>query len=129
MPIKMQKWIKRSDLRANPTTLYVFGDNLIRKGMGGQAYEMRGESNALGIPTKSTPSQYACDGMALMFLREWVYAFENLDYHLCAIGDVVWPEDGIGTGLADLQKQAPMLWQTLELLRTNLFKEHYANPN
>jgi hypothetical protein len=50
-----QKYIKREDLRANPTVLYVFGDNEARTGLGGQAKEMRGEPNAVGIATKASP--------------------------------------------------------------------------
>jgi hypothetical protein len=53
---KTNKIIVRSELKANPTTLYLFGDNDIRKGLGGQAKEMRGESNAIGISTKKLPA-------------------------------------------------------------------------
>lgn len=127
MTIRLQKFIRRADLRANPSTLYVFGDNLLERGYGGQAREMRGEPNAVGIPTKVSPSEYAADHLALEFMRKWVQAFENLDYHMTAVGgDVVWPEDGIGTGLADMQNRAPKLWQTLELLRFNLFRRHWC---
>lgn len=129
MPLKLQKWITRADLRANPSTLYVFGDNLLQWGYGGQAREMRGEPNAVGIPTKSSPNRFAEDKFALAFLQVWVVRFEDLDYHLTTIGDVVWPEDGIGTGLADMANRAPKLWQTLELLRTNLFEAHLENTD
>ena len=53
---KTNKIIVRSELKANPTTLYLFGDNDIRKGLKGQAKEMRGESNAIGISTKKLPA-------------------------------------------------------------------------
>lgn len=36
--------------------IYLFGDNLLRKGLGGQAKEMRGEPNTLGIVSKKYPS-------------------------------------------------------------------------
>lgn len=45
----MTKYIKRQDLKSNPNTQYLFGDNLKRSGFGGQAKEMRGEPNAIGI--------------------------------------------------------------------------------
>ena len=35
---------------------YVFGDNMERRGLGGQAGVMRGEPNAIGVPTKWSPS-------------------------------------------------------------------------
>lgn len=53
---KTDKIIKREKVRANPDVLYLFGDNDIRKGFGGQAKEMRGEPNAMGISTKKLPS-------------------------------------------------------------------------
>jgi hypothetical protein len=49
-------FITRHDLRENPRTLYVFGDNEARIGMGGQAGACRGEHNAIGIATKRRPS-------------------------------------------------------------------------
>jgi len=56
MGIRTEKHITRQMLRAEPGTLWVFGDNLQRKGLGGQAKEMRGEPNAIGIPTKKGSS-------------------------------------------------------------------------
>jgi hypothetical protein len=52
------KWkrIYREDLRNNPDFMFLFGDNLQRTGLGGQAKEMRGEFNAIGIATKKSPS-------------------------------------------------------------------------
>ena len=129
MPLKTQKFIRRADLQANRTTWYVFGDNLMQRGMGGQAREMRGEPNAVGIPTKWSPSQYAADKHALRFLSEWTKTFYDLDYFLACEQTVVWPEDGIGTGLADMATYAPVLWQTLELLRENLFRNYYEDTN
>jgi len=54
---RTNKIILRSELKANPTTLYLFGDNDIRKGLGGQAKEMRGEPNAVGVSTKKLPAR------------------------------------------------------------------------
>ena len=54
---RTNKIILRSELKANPKTLYLFGDNDIRKGLGGQAKEMRGEPNAIGVSTKKLPAR------------------------------------------------------------------------
>ena len=54
---RTNKIILRSELKANSTTLYLFGDNDVRKGLGGQAKEMRGEPNAVGISTKKLPAR------------------------------------------------------------------------
>lgn len=48
--------ITRAQLKSNPNVLFVFGDNNTRKGLGGQAKEMRGEPNAFGISTKKLPA-------------------------------------------------------------------------
>jgi hypothetical protein len=47
MPIVFRQWI---------TPFYVFGDNGRRIGFGGQAKEMRGQPNAIGVATKWEPS-------------------------------------------------------------------------
>jgi hypothetical protein len=55
MTLIFQEWITRKDLRENPDKRYVFGDNVERRGYGGQAKEMRGEPNAIGVVTKWAP--------------------------------------------------------------------------
>ncbi|KKL05458.1 hypothetical protein LCGC14_2605850, partial [marine sediment metagenome] len=54
--IEYRDHITRQMLRDEPDTLFVFGDNMQRRGLGGQAFAMRGEPNAVGIPTKIFPS-------------------------------------------------------------------------
>ena len=54
--IEYVDFIERSMLQQRPNDIFIFGDNMIRKGLGGQAREMRGEPNAIGIPTKKFPS-------------------------------------------------------------------------
>jgi len=47
--------ITREYLRSNPSHIFVFGDNLLRKGKGGAA-ELRDEPNARGFITKKAPN-------------------------------------------------------------------------
>jgi len=54
--VKSEKIITRTEVKSNPKTLYLFGDNDQRKGLGGQAKEMRGEVNTVGVSTKKYPS-------------------------------------------------------------------------
>lgn len=54
--IEIRERITRQDLRDEPDKIFLFGDNLKRAGYGGQAKEMRGEKNAVGIPTKKAPN-------------------------------------------------------------------------
>lgn len=110
MPLLKQKWIKRADLRANPETLYCFGDNFQRIGMGGQAAEMRGEPNVLGICTKASPWEFFNDQHHFFAAAtHYAEAFKEIDNHLAMGCTVVFPEDGFGTGLAKLAIMAPRI--------------------
>lgn len=118
MPIERIKFITREMLRGSPGTLFVFGDNMIGKGFGGQAKEMRGEPNAVGIPTKLLPGMQEAD-----FFRNEDFdrakpkidaSFVRLFAHAAVGGHIVWPADGIGTGLAELEKRAPKIWALIE---------------
>lgn len=121
MPVITQKFIFRSDLRANPDVLYLFGDNYRRVGLGGQAKEMRGEPNAVGIATKweptMEPSAFFSDaefGQVVKILqKDFKRAFKHFDAKNSS-GIIVIPEDGLGTGLSQLPDRAPRIYQFLE---------------
>jgi hypothetical protein len=115
MPIKhCTHLITRKELKDNPNVIYVFGDNMIRQGYGGQAKEMRGEPNAVGIPTKYSPSLAPHAFFTNKSLEEKAVkdaideAFARLEERLLHKQIVVIPA-GIGTGLADLPKRAPLV--------------------
>lgn len=100
-------------LRERPEALFVFGDNLCRRGRKGQAAVCRDEPNAVGLPTKRLPSMQAG-----AFFRDADFAEVKpvidreclkLVAHLRGGGTVVLPEDGIGTGYADLPRRAPRI--------------------
>jgi hypothetical protein len=110
--------IKRRMLRANPDVLFVFGDNLQGAGFGGQAAEMRGEPNAVGIPTKRaprmTPDAFFSDHDLPEVLQAFEEPFRRLRAHLEGGKDVIMPEAGIGTGFARLEQKAPTIHEALE---------------
>ena len=124
MLVIKQKLIMRSDIQANRNVLYVFGDNLDRAGMGGQAKEMRGEPNSFGIATKRAishgfPEDYFFDTQidAPKIIEE---EFDRLVKELSIKIEepyswrpkwkaVVIPADGLGTGLSRLPENAPNL--------------------
>mgnify|MGYP001608883882 CR=1 FL=1 len=109
--LEYRKHITRAMLRAEPDTLFVFGDNMAARGLGGQAKEMRGEHNAVGIPTKRHPrmddAAFLTDADLDAVRPIAQAAYRRLADHLKAGGTVVFPADGIGTGLAQLQERAP----------------------
>ena len=122
--VSKQKMIFRQDLQQNPDTLYLFGDNEERRGLGGQAIQMRGEPNAVGVRTKRRPRLEEGD-----FWTDETYAAncqmitEDLvpvKQHLATGGNVVVPEDGLGTGLAQLQERAPQTYAFLQAALNDL---------
>lgn len=110
--------ITRKDLQDNPQALFVFGDNMQRRGMGGQAKEMRGERNAVGIPTKKSPAMTAnaffSDADFPKAQVEIDKEFDRLEAHVRAGGVVVYPKDGIGSGSAKLKEKAPKIAEYLQ---------------
>lgn len=112
--------VSREDLRRNPGVLYVFGDNLQRAGRGGQAREMRGEPNAVGVATKIAPDmgRYAFftddPGDVIAQNRMLDEDMKPLFEHVKRGGIIVWPADGIGTGLSDLPNRSPHTWDYLQ---------------
>jgi hypothetical protein len=123
--IYYQKMIYRQDLRNNPDKLYLFGDNCLRTGLGGQAKEMRGEPNAVGVRTKKKPSMsedsFFTDDDLELFKMMMVLDLDRPFRHIQNGGSVVIPTDGLGTGLSQLPERAPklnlFLLQMLESLK------------
>lgn len=107
MPLILQSRIFRSDLKANPNVTYVFGDNEGRYGLGGQAKEMRGEPNAVGVATLKAPGSFWSDGDAARQCAVLDADFGPILRSLADGKSVVFPLDGVGTGLADLPNRSP----------------------
>lgn len=107
----------------HPTYLFVFGDNLVGNGQGGQAI-IRYCKNSFGIPTKKLPSS-----LPDSFFNDDQFDFnvekikESVD-QLVSLSDnfefIVFPEDGLGTGLAQLPEKAPKTYRFLvECINSN----------
>ena len=104
MALLYQNHIRRSDLQANPSVMYVFGDNVQRWGKKGQSFEMRGEPNAHGVVTKWQPSMEPgsffensqFDQVEKILMADLLPVYNAL----VARRIVIWPKMGIGTGLA-----------------------------
>lgn len=106
-------------VRSKPDILFIFGDNTYRTGKGGQAV-IRDEPNTLGIATKYHPSMvpssfFSDDSKSytalindISTLLRYVHCPKQLEYSKIAL-----PYNGLGTGLAQLPKRAPKLYETL----------------
>lgn len=119
-------WFSREQCMNNPTSIYVFGDNAQRVGNGGQA-QIRGCSNVIGVATKRTPSMddEAFFNDSFEDLKVLFNDLSNLHYmHSLETYDhmtLIFPVDGLGTGLSELPKRAPFLNKQLELLLDKYF--------
>lgn len=117
MPIRWEDHITRQMVRAEPCALFVYGDNLIHKGMSSQSREMRGEPNAVGIPIRRLPAMDAAAYFTDADIDTFRHAAEppcrRLADHLRSGGIVVWPAAGVGTGQTDLEHRAPLIWASL----------------
>jgi hypothetical protein len=111
----------RAYIKAHPDWLFVFGDNLSRTGLGGQAAEARGEPNAIGIATKIKPTMEPDAFFTDHHYHEWFAAEQTTMRRLMEASQrgrtIIWPLDGIGTGLARLEKSAPSIWSDIDNLR------------
>lgn len=105
--------ITRDMLRVAPDARFVFGDNAERHGLGGQAREMRGEVNAIGVATKRRPGMKPEDFFDDDSLGDFVVLREDLNKVEQAYrsGLLIYvPKLGLGTGLSQLPTRAPKLY-------------------
>jgi len=110
-------WWTINDVKNNPNCLFVFGDNDVKSGYGGQAI-IRDLPNAIGIPTKKLPTldlnsfyndlEFERNKMKISF------AIKNVINESKKYKYVILPEEGLGTGLADLKNKAPETFKLLE---------------
>lgn len=104
-------FITKKDIQEHPTWLYVFGDNLIKRGLGGQAKICRGEPNTLGIPTKRYP---AWEEYAFFKPEDFEEVKEIIDQIIKGIDRDKWERiiifPCIGEGRARLPYRAPEIY-------------------
>lgn len=127
-PGKLEIWehITRADVRGNKDKIFLFGDNLTGRGYGGQAAEMRGEENSVGIPTKKAPSN---NPTSFFTDKEFAANKQAIDEAFGKIPPdktIVIPKAGLGTGLAELEEKAP---RTFAYLGGKLAEIGFGNPS
>lgn len=112
--VELRPLITRQMLRNEPDKIFLFGDNLLRSGLGGQAAEMRGEPNAIGIPTKRAPNMRP---ESFFSDDDYINNIKSIDDAIGSIPPdkiIVMPQDGLGTGRAKLQQKAPKTYAYLQ---------------
>jgi len=109
--------------------MFVFGDNILRRGTGGQAKACRGKLNTICIITKKYPSNYVGSFYFEKDYDQWLKdsasGFCSVEHELKKGSIVVWPKEGIGTGLAELPKYAPSIYEYIEKFLERM-KETYG---
>lgn len=109
-------WIERHMLKAEPEARFVFGDNIARWGLAGQARAMRGEPNAIGIATKRAPGLYPEDFFSDDSPTDEFVLLKDIQAVIDALNEdrtVYVPKDGLGAGLSQLPARAPRLYALL----------------
>lgn len=111
-------------VKNDPHKLFIFGDNLDRQGIGGQAI-IRGFYNTYGIPTKRRPSM-----SNTAFFSDKEEEFEAICnsihdlyiiYRSKVFHSFVFPEDGLGTGFSDMPSHSPKIYAAMNILLYTLF--------
>ena len=113
----VKRWMY-NDVKSDIKSLYIFGDNNVKKGCKGQAI-IRYLYNACGIPTKIYPSY---DDEAYYSDNCYENNCNRIDESINIIKNkleknvydrLILPEDGLGTGLAELPRKAPRTYNYL----------------
>jgi hypothetical protein len=128
-----KEWYTKEQIKENREVLFLFGDNAERTGTGGQAKVCRNEPNCVGVITKARPSHenesdYLNDYNLMVNILNITRDFGRVINHLKKGGTVIFPADGIGTGLAMLKEKAPLTFDYVQLMWDYAIKvgEEYA---
>lgn len=110
--------------RKNPKTLFIFGDNNLRQGMGGTAC-IRDEINAIGVATKKEPSYlegsfFDDDELELnkSYIDGDIQRIKDYAQEI-EVKQIAFPQNGLGTGLSQMQSRCPLTfcYLTQELIK------------
>jgi hypothetical protein len=124
--IEFRGHITRDDVCSEKDKIFLFGDNLTGHGYGGQAKEMRGEENSIGIPTKKAPSNTPDSFFTDKEFAANKQAIDEAFGKIPPDKTIVIPKAGLGIGLAQLEVKAP---QTFAYLNEKLAEIGFRNPN
>jgi hypothetical protein len=120
--ITYSRHIARKDCQNNKNAIFIFGDNDERKGYGGLAKELRGEPNAIGIrvkkkPTREPDAYYTDDELETNISKITEDINKVIDWiNEGKYDTIVFPYNGIGTGLADMERKCPETFKYMNLV-------------
>ena len=124
MIIVQKEWYSVEQCLNNPQNLYVFGDNTIRVGKGGQA-QIRDCANSFGIATKRYPTMednaFFIDDDSMSDLDYILADIEELHNIKDQYENIVFPYDGLGTGLSKMPTSCPLTFQVMNRILSREF--------
>jgi len=128
MQIIVPKFITRAHIQQlNGRCNFIFGDNLEKKGYGGQAKVARGEPNAYGVPTKVRPCMNYDD--AFFYDIDYDKIVPKIDEAIDLVPldkpIVIFPK--IGLGFSELDVRAPRIYKYLIVSLINKFGHLLVN--
>jgi len=127
--VEIQKeWYSVKQCKNNPNKLYIFGDNFLRIGKGGQAI-IRDCNNSFGIATKKFPTMKK-DAFMSDKPEEAKIIFNDINDMINGnpereFDTIVLPAAGLGTGLSKMPELSPKLFNWLNDTLSNLLGIDY----
>ena len=125
MVTKTSKRFSREHCRTNPTTLFIFGDNLQRYGEGGQAI-IRRQTNTIGLATKKKPENSEESYFTDIEYEENCKIIEEdiqrIKEYSKDYKSVAFAQFGLGTGLSDMPRKCPKTFCYLTIRLIEEFK-------
>ncbi len=124
--VVQDEWYSLQQCKDEPNKMFIFGDNTKHVGNGGQA-QIRPAKNAIGLVTKRLPSMddesFFNDSMDdyISMLTDIVKLYKLATDIRYNDWTLVFPKDGLGTGLSELPTRAPFINQQLMLLLHQYF--------
>ena len=121
------------DVKSTPEKLFIFGDNDLRIGTGGQAV-IRNNSNTYGIRTKKRPSitddSYYSDTEYEFNTQKILQDILQIKFYQLSGVQIVLSDGGYGTGLSMLKEKAPKTYDfLLKSLRSFLGYDNDTGKN
>jgi len=114
-----------NDIKSNAEKIFIFGDNDLRIGTGGQAV-IRNCSNTFGIRTKKKPSNsgdsFYSDDDYDFNTQKILQDILQIKYLQVSGKQLVFSNGGYGTGLASLKSKAPKTFDFLVNCLRNFFQ-------
>jgi hypothetical protein len=125
---KQKEWFSVEQCNKNKDKLYIFGDNTLRIGNGGQA-QIRDCVNSFGICTKLAPSttehSYFSDSIEHLELIEADISELIKISKTGKYNEIIFPWDGLGSGLSKMPQKCPLLYRRMNKLLSKYFGIEY----